>query len=852
MLFEAIPDPCVIVDTKGRVAEVNREAEEVVGYRREELVGKLLSELRTLVPPESRRIALIALARLTAGQKVAPFELEFVSKLGERVWTEVNVTTTSRDGRPVYVAILRDISEKKRTREALKESEGNFRALAENARDGIMISAGEGTYVYANARASEMTGYDAEELRRVGLKGLFHPEEVARVGDAHRRRLSGKAAPQQYETRIVRKGGQSVPVELTSARTVWKGEPANIVVMRDITERKHDEEVLRTSISLLKAVFEGTLDPIFIKNKEGRHIMVNTACASLFDKQKAEVVGKTDAELFQPETATRIAEDDKKVMHSGLGHSVEETLTIGEQTYTFVTTKTPCKDSEGKVVGVIGIAHDITGRRRAEQELQEHAQHLEEVVEERTRHLQETEKRFRDLVELLPQGVFELDMDFKVSFANRAMLQMAGYSEEDLAKGIHALELFKEEDRKRVEENIRRRVGGEVMGGNEYDLVKKDGTALYVLAYSSAIKRDEKPVGIRGIIVDVTDKKKIEEQLVAQNQLMNALLSEMPIVTMRIDENGMVTESRGTALKAVELPEGGTVGLNLFREYPAIAEHLRRAMSGGSEHFETRIEHEGREVCFDCYVFFDPGRRKGAIGFAMDVTDRKEMEHVLNEARRLAAIGETATMVGHDLRNPLQAIALASYLAREELATGDTRLLRDRLRVIETQAEYMSKVVWDLQDYVRPIRPRLEGTNLKSLLDSTLSAIAIPDTITVDVSVGPEFPALMVDPTLMRRSISNLVMNAMEAMPEGGRLTIRGEKSPDALRISIEDTGPGLSEQAAQKLFEPLGTTKAKGMGFGLPIAKRLVEAHGGSISVRSEPGKGATFTIALPLESSD
>jgi len=727
MLFEAMPDPCVIVDAKGRVSEVNRGAEEAVGYRREELVGKLLSELPAVVPSESRRIALIALARLAAGQRVTPFELEFVSKPGKRIWMEVNVTAASRDGKPVFLALLRDISERRRTREALKESEENFRALAENANDAIMIATGEGEYVYANKRSSEVTGYDAEELQKIGLRGLFHPDEVAKVEDTYRRRLSGKPVERQYETRIVHKDGRSVPVELTAARTIWRGEPASIVIMRDVTERK-----------------------------------------------------------------------------------------------------------------------------KAEKESKEYAGRLEETVRERTRHLEESEKKFRDLVELLPQGLFEIDTDFKVTFANRAMLEMAGYSEQDLARGIHAFELFKEEDRNRVEENIRRRLGGESTAGNEYALLRKDGTVLHVLAYSSAILREGKPAGIRGIIVDITDRKKNEEQIMEQDQMMDALLSNMPIATMKIGENGIVTESRGVSLEALGLSSGQTAETNILHAYPGIADHLKRATSGGTEHFEARLQHEGRDVYLDCYIFFDSARGKGAIGFAIDVTDRKEMEYILNEARRLAAIGETAAMVGHDLRNPLQAIGLASYLAREELVKGDTRLLRDRLGLIQTQVEYMNKIVWDLQDYVRPIRPGIERADLKSLLDSTLSAIVVPNSITVDISIDPDFPALAVDPTLMRRSLSNLVMNAIEAMPKGGRLTIRGEKTPTAMCISVKDTGGGLSETAAQRVFEPLGTTKAKGMGLGLPIAKRLVEAHGGSISVKTEPGKGATFTIALPLKSGD
>jgi PAS domain S-box-containing protein len=433
------------------------------------------------------------------------------------------------------------------------------------------------------------------------------------------------------------------------------------------------------------------------------------------------------------------------------------------------------------------------------------------------------------------------------------LLRIAGCSEEDLTRGISISEFFDKDDRERIEQNIRKRMTGEGAGaGNEYTLRRRDGTVSHVLAYSSAIEREGKVIGIRGAVVDITERKKIEQQMIAQNQMMNALLSNMPIFTARIDEDGIITEARGAGLKSLGLSEGEIVGVNVFSAYPEGEEQLRRVLSGGTSQFEFQVEREDRTMYFDAYAFFDSERGKGAIGFVIDVTDRKQTEAILREAQRLAAIGETAAMVGHDLRNPLQAVALAAYLAREELAAGNTRNLRDRLGLIETQVEYMNKVVWDLQDYVRPITPALERTDLRPLLNRVLSTVSIPDRIAVEVDLDADLPEMLVDPALMQRSLANLITNSIEAMPRGGKLTISGRRTPTAVQIVVRDTGVGLSKEVMQRLFSPLFTTKPKGMGFGLPICKRIVEAHGGSISAEGEPGKGSAFTVTLPLKRLD
>jgi PAS domain S-box-containing protein len=148
--------------------------------------------------------------------------------------------------------IVLDITERRQAEEALRESVENFRALAENANDGILIAAGEGVHVYANKRAAEITNYSGDELLEIGLKELVAPDEVEEVADRYKRRLAGENVPGQYETALVKKSGESFSAELSSARTVWEGQPASIVIIRDITERKQAEGALHQREAELK------------------------------------------------------------------------------------------------------------------------------------------------------------------------------------------------------------------------------------------------------------------------------------------------------------------------------------------------------------------------------------------------------------------------------------------------------------------------------------------------------------------------------------------------------------------------------------------------------------------------
>ncbi|RLI46002.1 hypothetical protein DRO64_01645, partial [Candidatus Bathyarchaeota archaeon] len=227
----------------------------------------------------------------------------------------------------------------------------------------------------------------------------------------------------------------------------------------------------------------------------------------------------------------------------------------------------------------------------------------------------------------------------------------------------------------------------------------------------------------------------------------------------------------------------------------------------------------------------------------------KKTQERLLKSQRLAAIGEAAAMVGHDLRNPLQAIIYSLYLAKKELDSSPNENLREILRVIEDQVEYMNKIVLDLQYYARPLKPSIVKTNLREILGEIFLTIKVPEDIKVLIEVEDEFTSFPTDPVLIKRVLTNLIMNAIQAMENGGLLRISAVKKDDYAYISVQDTGVGIPEENRSKIFQPLFTTKAKGQGLGLAVCKRIVNALQGSITFHSEVGKGTTFTIKLPFK---
>jgi signal transduction histidine kinase len=203
-------------------------------------------------------------------------------------------------------------------------------------------------------------------------------------------------------------------------------------------------------------------------------------------------------------------------------------------------------------------------------------------------------------------------------------------------------------------------------------------------------------------------------------------------------------------------------------------------------------------------------------------------------------------MVGHDLRNPLQGITTAvDFLSMQK--KEDPEKKQKMLNLIKLDVAYCEKIVSDLLNYSREITIFPTKVSAKDLVSNTLSHIQVPVAVKI-ADLTQDQPKIFADFDKMTRVFDNLIKNAIDEMPTGGTLTIESNSSEDSINISFSDTGKGISKENIEKLFVPLFTTKAKGMGLGLAICKRIVEAHKGKITLESELGQGAKFIINLPL----
>jgi signal transduction histidine kinase len=232
----------------------------------------------------------------------------------------------------------------------------------------------------------------------------------------------------------------------------------------------------------------------------------------------------------------------------------------------------------------------------------------------------------------------------------------------------------------------------------------------------------------------------------------------------------------------------------------------------------------------------------------------EEKTKLLKDSERMAAIGQTAGMVGHDIRNPLQSIIGEVYLADSELATlpdsEEKANIKESIDMIRQNTEYINKIVLDLQDFAKPLNPCDEETNIEQMIQELLMRNGTPENIQTEAHIESDVRMVRADSAYLRRILGNLVSNAVQAMPKGGKLIVQAHKERNAVVIQVIDSGIGISEDARDKLFKPLFTTKSKGQGFGLAVVKRLTEALGGTVTFESEKGKGTTFTVRLPIRS--
>lgn len=334
-----------------------------------------------------------------------------------------------------------------------------------------------------------------------------------------------------------------------------------------------------------------------------------------------------------------------------------------------------------------------------------------------------------------------------------------------------------------------------------------------------------------------------------------------------VDASGRITRWNDAAAALWGIPEQEA----LFQYYNALARRLKlpppevdrltRAMDQVREtgrpvsEYNLRLHPEGRpECCVNMVV--SPltdrlGHRQGAVQATEDITERITLEAEMARMSRLADIGKLAAKLAHELRNPLSPIKGAAQLIRKEY--GDDPNLREFLDIIEEEVNTLNRITSELLDFARPLSLDLRPINLNEILSKNLRFLAgylSQRQIVSEFLPAAQLPQIIADPRQMDQVIRNLAINAAQAMLQGGRLRLATTYSPTQQTVSMEvsDTGPGIPPEALDTIFQPFFTTKTKGAGLGLPIVRKIVESHGGTIAVHSLPGRGTTFTVTLPL----
>ncbi|MFQ6067941.1 MAG: PAS domain S-box protein [Candidatus Bathyarchaeia archaeon] len=554
----------------------------------------------------------------------------------------------------------------------------------------------------------------------------------------------------------------------------------------------------------------------------------------------------------------------------------------------------PLRLAEGRIVGILSIDDPVDGRRPTKESLAplelfihqaavaiENAQLIQDL-RAREEALQKSQLQLRAQYKGIPIPTYtwqKIGNDFVLKDYNDAAESITQGKVKDFV-GIRASQMYK--DRPKIIADLNRCFDERIYVKREMWYKFVSGKKFYFSVHYAFVPPDFVLVSTE----DITERKKVEEALRDSEKKFRAISTSAKDAIVLMDNEGKISYWNPAAEKIFGYTKEEVIGKYL-QEFLAPKRFYKKFLRGFEKFKEngqgntigkilecTAIRKDATK--FPIELSLSALQMKGkwhAIGIARDITERKQMQEKLKKysqqleelverrtrqlkksqeqllkAQRLAAIGELANMVGHDLRNPLTGIAGATYYLKSKLVSKMDKKTREMLELIEKNIEYSNKIISDLLEYSREMQLELTETTPKQIVKETLSLVKIPRNVQV-IDLTQSEPRIKVDVQKMKRVFVNIVKNAVDAMSKGGKLTINSSISDGNVEIIFVDTGTGITKEVMKKLWLPLFTTKAKGMGLGLSICKRIVETHGGDIFVESVVGKGTTFKVTIPLK---
>lgn len=397
----------------------------------------------------------------------------------------------------------------------------------------------------------------------------------------------------------------------------------------------------------------------------------------------------------------------------------------------------------------------------------------------------------------------------------------------------------------------------------------KDGHEIPVLLSITPIFQDGEKIGYMGVEIDLTEKKRIEKQLQREREFSGSLIETANCLIVCLNLAGEITLFNRKSEEVTGYSRHEVLGKNWFEFF--LLEHLRpdvfevfKGVVRGElpsqyENYIMTRRGDERLISWSNTVIRDERQIvSGVLAIGIDITDQKRLEKQVLQTERLATIGKMAAKVAHEIRNPLSSISLNAEMLQDEISSYksvDVEEARALLRAIISEIDRMTALTEEYLQFSRLPESRLARGNLVRMIEETVEFLRHElrqKRVEVELHLQDEVGEVQFDRVQMRRALLNLIRNAAEAMPRGGKLRIRVEQRGQSVITHIEDTGIGIPQEVIGKIFEPFFTTKEVGTGLGLAIVQQIINDHGGQILCTSKVGHGTSFSIILPLDETE
>ena len=765
------------------------------------------------------------------------YELRAKRLDGREIFIDLSMTKVMYEGKPHALGIVRDITEKKEMEEALRESEERYRSIVENSHAGIIIINDKFHVTYINNQLSAMLGYSKEEIIGEDFRKFLDEESRELVGERYKKRREGEDVPSKYEFRVVRKDGEKRDVEASvSLIKDSEGKIKTIGQILDITERKKAENELREAEERYRGIFENAIMGIYQSTPEGRHISVNPKLAEIYGYDSPEdlINSITDIGKQLYVDPNRRAELVHRLMEKGEVSNFESQVYRKDGTIIWISENArTVRDEKGNILYFVGTVEDITNRKKAEDALKE------------------SEEKYRTLVENLNIGVYRNTPGEKGKFleVNSALVRIFGYENKEELLKLNVSDLYYHpEERKKFNEKMLR---NGFVKNEEIQLKKKDGTPIWGSVTAKAVKDEHGNVKYYdGIIEDITDRKKAEEELIKQKTYFQALFESSPEAIVSLDEKHRVLDVnpafvelfgytvedlKGRDLDDFVLPEdekkkGRKLTEKVLNGEIVRSEGLRKKKDGSLVHVSI----------LGAPIFIE-GKQVGIYTIYRDITARKEAEQEKEFYDSL---------LRHDVANRNTIIqGSLELLAEEDLTEEQKAIVENALKASHSSTE--------LIEMIRNLR-RIGGEQSFALIDlhEVLSKVVSileqqAKNKGIEIVYSP-IHGIVKAGSLIENAFSNIIQNAI-IHSNCSKIIISGkEEKRDGktfYRISIEDNGRGIPADIRKNIFS-IGV-KGKGSpgsGLGLYLVKKIIESYGGEIVIREpENGKGTIFDVYLP-----